>query len=137
MGEEEALAAKVTQSMINQDPNFKVHVNLTIADTGLDININPGDPGSTLDQSLNYLINEEEVHAIVGALRSSRSIPIAQRCAREQIVQVSHAYTSIHLFLHFLDLLGQLRRLYQIVRNFLVNLSISILNNTVCEQTND
>ena len=98
LGEEEALAAKVTQSMINEDPNFKVNVNLTIADSGLDININPGDPGSTLDQSLNYLINEEEVHALVGALRSSRSIPVAQRCAREQVVQVSHAYKTLHLF---------------------------------------
>jgi len=82
-------AMKVAEAMINDDPHYKVFVNVDVQDSG-----------STVDElnvSVDLLKDKEETKAVIGAVRSSYSKPAALRLKPSGVPIISYASTSTEL----------------------------------------
>lgn len=88
MGEEFVIAAKVALDMINNNDNYAVQFVLTEYDSGFHL--------SELDTQLESIKNAGE-QVVIGAVRSSRSIPTAEWAAPLNIPVISYGSTSSDL----------------------------------------
>merc|ERR1719204_424394 len=88
LGMENYKGLQVAAQMINNNPDYSVSIELVSAssgiDAGRDLSTTLGFSGSQLEAGLNELKNQD-VKVIIGALRSSRSIPAAKYCAQSNI----------------------------------------------------